>query len=204
MIQSNIKYENEFNIAKQEYIDSLPSEIDKNKLISSLNFKIQNNQIPNNQIKIINQYTKYVLECFGYIQGGLCIPSSICLLEVVAVVTKQKYAFLTFGKIQMSETGKDVFNVQNKEKCKKILKSGVVGNDIHTWITLANGVIIDPSIDDSKPVIGSPYNLINKYKYSPYVITDLADTTEYYNISHDELKKWLKNKIKKVKRNYID
>lgn len=187
MIQSNTNYENEFNIAIQEFIDSLPNEADKNKLNSSLNFKIQNNHISNDKSEIINEYSKYVLECFGHIEGGLCIPSSRCLLEISAFTINQRFSYLTLGKIINNKTGNDIFNVKNKDYCLNLYNnSNSIGGNIHGWITLEDGTVIDPSINHSNSqgknnnvLIGSPCKLSESYEYIPFIIQEIFDLDNY-------------------------
>ena len=198
----NNEYKILFQIAKLSYLEKIDESIDK--------IDICYNNISSKEKEIILKYTKIIYEEFKKIDdiNGLCIPLSICLLEVSPAITKQQYSFLTFGIIEDTITGKDIFLVGEKEDfLKRYNPNEVVGGNIHAWITLSDGTIIDPSINFNSNIcvnsliIGSPAEISKEYKYSPYIIGSMIENfPDFFN--ETELDKIFKNKLEKIKKNY--
>ncbi|RLA82871.1 MAG: hypothetical protein DRG78_05970 [Epsilonproteobacteria bacterium] len=119
---------------------------------------------------------------------GACSMLSTMLLEAFSILHNQDIAFLTVGRISNDES-KNIFFTPDRETVIKKMKEDqqnysktLLGGNIHVWITLGNGMIIDPSISmthhgKNKVVAGFPEDLKDKYKYQPYLVVDFKDLT---------------------------
>lgn len=192
----NIKYEQLFDIVKNEYIK-------KNKVFLS-NFNVYYKHKSKEDVELMNYCNATGLEEFQKIddKNGLCMPLSLYLLEIAAIISKCQYSFLTFGRITTTIDNHDIFNVGNKEFFLERYSNTETCSNIHAWITLSDGTIIDPSIESRKNlstlVIGSPEQLSAKYEYSPYLIVSCIETTPLSNFDLE----YCYDRIKKIKSNY--
>ena len=198
----DIKYEIDFNNSKNNYKKVVPTV--NQELINSFPFKIQQNY--NIKYECLNNYNKFALNLLQtkYKESkGLCGMLSTLLFETSALIYKEDFIFLTVGKILYQD--KNIFNIPNKNnvlnkiiKDQNTYKKSLLGGNLHVWITLGNGIIIDPSIlltlhNENKVLIGLASELYTTYTYEPYLVADMKDISKINNqnnINIDELCKY--------------
>ena len=135
---------------------------------------------------------------------GACGMLSSINLEAFAILLEENFSFLTIGKIL--HQNKNIFSVPEREIVISKMKQdqqqvsfSLLGSNIHAWITLGNGLIIDPSISMSlysknDVIIGFPNELANQYIYEPYIVADFKDISEI-NKMYKNMKNIVINKI---------
>ena len=120
---------------------------------------------------------------------GLCSLLSNITLEAFSILCDEPISFITVGRI-INSNGKNIFKVPEKNTVISIMKKdqqekGVSssGGNLHVWITLGNGLIIDPSIlltiaNTKKVLYGFPNELISQFTYEPYTVSEIKDFSE--------------------------
>jgi len=187
----NKVYEKKFNEVKYNMLKAR----DGNKeMIDSFPFEMQ--PILLNEINI-NEYNIVALKKLNRNNEvrGLCAMLSSLTLEGYAMLLNQDFAFLTVGKV-LDENNNNIFNVPEKEnvindisKNQREFDNSLVGGNLHVWITLGNGMIIDPSItltiyEENDVVIGFPKDISKKYIYEPYMLLDMIEVSEINKVDY--------------------
>lgn len=190
----NDKYNIDFDNAKSNYIKVVPTA--NQELIDSFPFKIQ--QIDNIKYHSLDDYNEFALSLLHtkYKEyKGLCGILSTLLLEASALVYRADYTFLTVGRILHKD--KNIFNIPEKDNVlNKIIidqntfQKSLLGSNLHVWITLGNGIIIDPSIlltlnNTNKVIVGLANELNSTYTYEPYLVVDMKDISKIINNAND-------------------
>ncbi len=195
-MNKNEIYKKLFDDAKYNYL------LKNNATIEQVDFVY--NKASHEEINKINFYNNIVIkELKDLNEEGLCIPLSICLLSVSAFFMKQQYAFLTYGRIVRTYDSFDMFDVKSqKEFLEKYSEKKEQMKNIHAWITLSGGTIIDPSINYSKKesniLIGSPEDLQKEYEYYPYMVREIIELEEFTEFDENYFNK----RIISIKNNY--
>jgi len=186
--------------------------------IDTFPLKIKKRKINSNELEIMNFYNKYILEELNSpISNGLCGFLSYLSIEVFSCILRERIAYLTIGRIKKDE--KNIFSVPDKDKVinrflndAKEYNTILMGSNIHVWITLGNGIIIDPSIlltlDNNKNIlVGTPNEIYQTkgFVFEPYFINDFKDVSnifhnfEYYN-ENDIYKRLIKEKVSSLNK----
>jgi len=185
VIDFNKKYNDMFEKNKFNFL-YICSDVTKQD-IESYEFKMNPSPI-SFDINKLNYFNSIAINRLGANEKtpGLCGFLTTLTLEVFCALLKQNIAYLTVGKIYNSISPNifftpDINTVINKMKEDQINKGGsFLGGNIHAWITLDNGLIIDPSISltiekKNEVVVGFPNDINNKYIYEPYTVTNIID-----------------------------
>lgn len=185
----NLKYHLLFNIALSELYKQGFSDINFYELVD---YDMKPQPLKDEELNRINILR---ILAYKYIDNlpfkGLCTIMTTILIKDLQGLLERETACITIGKIECKKNG-NLFNVSNKKKFlnkikKQLLDDKILklGGDIHAWITLCDGTIIDPTIDvtldniDANGVVcGSPEKIYKNhgYKYSPYMIIDYTST----------------------------
>jgi len=197
--EKDIAYEKLFHIVKIDFLQR------NGKTFEAIeNFY---NSIAEDSIEKMSDYASYAKKEFKRVEKtkGLCAPLSSSLLDLCCFLSGAEYACLTIGKIEDTTTKQDIFAVGNKENFLLQFPHHHIeklGGNMHVWITLSDGTIIDPSIKE-RLIIGSPTNLENiyKYKYFPYIINEIVKNDS--TINEQNLILQFKKKIEKIIKRYI-
>lgn len=180
------KYYEEFNKVKYELCKLVPEY--KKEVIDTFPLNVKEKELQKEDTDKLNYCNAFILNKLNLnTNKGLC--SYLCNLNIEAfmILLEEEIAFLTVGKILVED--KNVFNIPEKEVViNKLIsdsnefKNVLMGGNLHLWITLGNGMIIDPSIklsinDINEVVIGSPSNICknSNYKYLPYIVVDFKE-----------------------------
>lgn len=211
----NLKYHLQFKIALAEsYIKGL-SPYNFHELVS---YDMNPQPLQDLEIDNINILRMLTYEYMHYLPPkGLCTIITSIITEDLQGLLERENACITIGKIKCKENG-NLFNVPNKKMVLNRMIEQVlsnqppgIGGNIHVWITLSDGTIIDPTIDitlDNKNPItfnsnniicGSPKEIYKKhgYKYIPYLVTSytFTDTATYKKLDKIEKLDYARNNI---------
>jgi|TARA_R110002033_G_scaffold29007_4_gene65285 hypothetical protein len=178
-------------------------------------------KIKQNKLQELNFYNALIIKKLNLnIQKGLCGFLSHSSIEAFSYLLEENISFLTVGKISLADNT-NIFNVPEKEIVMnrfiediKTKRNLIMGSNLHIWITLCNGTIIDPSIlltlnSKQNVLIGSPQEIYNNngYIYTPYFINDYKDISTIINSYQHYpqnlvLENLINNKIQNMK--YLD
>ena len=141
---------------------------------------------------------------------GLCTIITSIISEDLQGILERENACITIGRIECKKNG-NLFNVPTKKMFLNKMIEQVsnnqlpgIGGNIHVWITLSDGTIIDPTIDitlnNKIPIVfdvdnivcGSPQKIYKryKYKYIPYIVTSYTATDTYIYKRLDKIEKF--------------
>lgn len=144
----------------------------------------------------------YIFEQFDFSnQIGLC--SYLCSLGALAynLASQINISFITVGKVLYND--KNIFKVAKQDKVIEQLieehrnfQEIKLGAKLHVWITLDNGLILDPSINhtinnDTMALVESPSDMQRKHNlvYKPYIVTGIDDSTRVHELIKPLMKK---------------
>lgn len=190
------KYYKEFNNIKYE-LCRLVTEYTK-KDIDSFPFDVKEKRLQENDFERLNNCNAFTLEKLNLnTNKGLCSYLCNSNIEAFMILLEEEVAFLTVGKILVEN--ENVFNIPEQETVmnklvndSKEFKNVLMGGNLHLWITLGNGMIIDPSIklsidNRNEVVIGTPSNIGKKFSYTylPYIVVDFKELPK--NIIHSNI-----------------
>ncbi|WP_294966252.1 hypothetical protein [Sulfurimonas sp.] len=163
----------------------------------------------------------YILNGFDFSgQRGLCTYLCSMGSSAYTIASKINMSFITIGKVLHND--KNIFKVPKKDVLiekfieeQKTTQDVQLGGRMHAWITLENGLIVDPSLyhtlyQDGTVLVERPLDMQTKFNlvYKPYVVTGMDDMTKVHKLieSHEQNEQNIKKEVFKryINNNYSE